>query len=544
MPRIVDSVLESLDRVVFFSFLLVFAGALSIGAFSILQVERMMHRMYVVEEESHNVDFINHLQNKAYLLILAIHHLVLDGDMRHVRTASDLEAEISTGIDEYLRHEHASPHPESQREIALLRQLQVEVQKLRELTRSLEDSRDTDTGAPTVWHGSLDLHASSIQTLTRQINDLHFELITRKVRLAQENRALIFRLYVAFSLVGLILVYAGYRIHSRNVVRPLVGLAEAATRVREGDLGVRVESDSRNEIGQLQQAFNGMVARLQTHEDEMLTLNRNLEDKVHERTRELEEAQAELVRFEKMALLGQIATSVNHEVRTPLNALYLNVQLIRRLFETCGTELNPTCRARQESVQDRLKLIEEEVLRISDMLEEFVRYARLEPPKLEDIDIGQVVRRVTEMIDERAKQAGVSLQLALPEPTPRVRADENKLIQALLNLCTNAFHAMPEGGRLELSVVQEADVVRISLADTGTGIPEADLDRIFRPFYTSKTTGLGFGLSIVQRIVEDHGGSVHCESRVGEGTTFIINLPVTEPEPHASKDPAESADRR
>lgn len=363
--------------------------------------------------------------------------------------------------------------------------------------------------------------------------------------MAQESRALVYRLFLASALVGIILVYAGYRMHARQVVRPLVGLAEAAGRISEGDLSVRVSSDSRNEIGRLHQAFNTMVARLQAHEQQLLDLNHELEERVRERTHELEAAQAELVRFEKMALLGQIATSVNHEVRTPLNALYLNVQLIRRVFENCINEMqNPTCRARQQDVQSRLALIEEEVLRISDMLEEFVRYARIGPQQLELIDVGQVVRRVAEMIDERAKKADIRLHLALSEPTPRVRADENKLIQALLNLCTNAFHAMPEGGRLELGVTQEADAVRITVADTGNGIPEAELGKIFQPFYSSKATGMGFGLSIVQRIVEDHGGSIRCASRVGEGTTFIIYLPATTREPHEGQDPAHTADRR
>lgn len=103
---------------------------------------------------------------------------------------------------------------------------------------------------------------------------------------------------------------------------------------------------------------------------------------------------------------------------------------------------------------------------------------------------------------------------------------------------------MPEGGRLELGVTQEADAVRITVADTGKGIPEAKLGKIFQPFYSSKATGMGFGLSIVQRIVEDHGGSIRCASRVGEGTTFIIYLPATTREPHEGLDPAHTADRR
>jgi len=199
----------------------------------------------------------------------------------------------------------------------------------------------------------------------------------------------------------------------------------------------------------------------------------------------------------------------------------MNVQLVKRALDSCAGE----CAGRQD-IADRLAIIDQEVHRISDMLEEFVRYARLAPPQLEEIDLNQVVRYVANMLSERAEQSRIKLALTLAESLPPVMADESKLVQALVNLCINAFHAMPEGGTLKLATKDQGNSVEIDVADTGVGIPEEDLSKIFLPFFTKKESGMGFGLSIVQRIVEGHDGQITCQSRVGEGTVFTVQLPV------------------
>ncbi len=330
-----------------------------------------------------------------------------------------------------------------------------------------------------------------------------------------------------FSLAGLATVSYGYRLHSREVVKPLKQLAGASARVAAGDLSVSVAFTSRTEIGVLCNAFNDMVIRLQSLDEARRAFNRDLERKVQAITLELKEANVELLRFEKMAMLGQIATSVNHEVRTPLNALSMNVQLIRRAVETSSAGIDIERRARQTEIMSRIALVDREVQRISDMLDEFVRFARFSPPELSDVNLNDVITHVSDMIGEKAKQSQVTLSLSLSDSCRIIRADENKFIQALVNLCTNAFHAMPEGGVLGLATAAKGDAMEITVTDTGTGIPEANLDKIFQPFFTSKATGLGFGLSIVQRIVESHGGQIACRSTIGEGTTFTIRLPLT-----------------
>jgi len=412
-----------------------------------------------------------------------------------------------------------------------LRQSVTEIEQL--------SSRNTSDAANLARIDELvDHYMFEITQQVRQLNQLHFDIITRKVDKARNSKTIILGLYLLFSALGLALVYIGYRLHSRHVVQPIKQLSDFAGKISEGELGDRVSIDSQTEIGRLFDALNSMLDRLQTHEEFLADFNQHLEHKVEERTLQLKESQTELLRLEKMAMLGQIAASVNHEIRTPLNALYMNVQLVQKSINNC---VNDYCGKRE--IGNRIAIIHQEVNRISDMLEEFVRYARLSPPQLEEVDLNKVVKYVADMLGERAEQSRVSLALSLAEQLPTVLADENKLVQALVNLCINAIHAMPDGGTLKLATKDLGDKVEISVADTGVGIAEGDIDKIFLPFFTKKESGLGFGLSIVQRIIEDHDGQITCRSRIGEGTVFDLRLPVDSSRKPGVPDDRITADR-
>jgi signal transduction histidine kinase len=540
---------RSLDRYIFAAFALFFAGVLAIGGASLFMVQRMMVKTYAIEEESRNVDFINHLHNKTYSLILATHHFMVRPEEKYTDLANKLVSEIDADIVEYIRHEQASDYPEAEEEIVLLQQLREHLAALR---LSIEEIGNPTNGATAntpeamaFWDEMLDRHALDIQTQIKAINQRHFDIITRKVEMSKQRQATIVTLYLLFSALGVILLYSAYRMHSRHVVKPLKNLASAVGIISEGDLTVRVQSDSHTEIGVLFAAFNHMVERLQAHEERLLDFSHELENKVEERTQELQsaydslqQAQDEALRFEKLAMLGQIAASVNHEIRTPLNALYMNLQLIRRAFDACGGQ----CQARGD-IGDRIGVIDREVQRISDMLEEFVRYARFAPPSFGEVDVNQTIRHVAEMLNERAARSHVELHLSLFEPATLIQADADKLVQALVNLCINAIHAMPQGGRLSLDATQIDDGIEISVADTGMGIAEADREKVFLPFFTNKESGLGFGLSIVQRIVEDHGGGIACHSKLGEGTQFIVWLPKYQANSKGGDRDHEAADR-
>jgi signal transduction histidine kinase len=519
---------RSLNTYVLLVFSLVLAGALSVGGASLLMVHRMMDKTHAIAQESLNVDFINHLHNKTYSLVLTIHHLMVKNDERFRQSAVEQAEEIDRDLRDYLIREEASPHPESTEEIRLLKALRQNLASL-----NMTAIHDAELQAITfeAWEKLLEQHTQEMQSQLREINRLHFEIIARKVDKTRHSMTVVFYLYALFLLVSLALFYLGYRLHARHIVRPLTQLARAAGRVADGNLDTRVAVVSGTEIGVLYGSFNTMVDRLRDHEQQLQNFNRELEAKVHERTHDLErayaslqQAQNELVHFEKMALLGQVATTVNHEIRTPLNTLYMNLQLVRKSFEACIGDCKD-----KDVVARRIDVIDREVLRISDMLEEFVRYARLTPPKMSTVAIHKLVHSVAEMLSERFAQGHVALKLSLANAPCMVRADESKLVQVLVNLCINAIHAMPDGGVLTLQCVESDGKVEISVADTGLGIPEQNLDKVFEPFFTSKASGLGFGLSIVKRIVQDHGGQIICRSKVGEGSLFTLTLPTSNP---------------
>ena len=175
---------------------------------------------------------------------------------------------------------------------------------------------------------------------------------------------------------------------------------------------------------------------------------------------------------------------------------------------------------------DTISIIDNEVSRINEIIEEFVTYARFPAPSFKENNINQIITDIAEMVHQSAQKAQVSVEVSHDENLAPVLLDEKKIIQALLNLCMNGIQAMPEGGILHLGSKRQEDNLLITVEDTGKGISSSDLKQIFEPFFTKKEKGTGFGLAIVQRIVEDHGGQITCYSEIGEKTIFEILIPL------------------
>jgi two-component system sensor histidine kinase HydH len=169
-------------------------------------------------------------------------------------------------------------------------------------------------------------------------------------------------------------------------------------------------------------------------------------------------------------------------------------------------------------------------LRISGILEEFVRYARLAPLNVKENDFNKIVSETADMISQKVEQSDVRLQLNLSDNVPLFSFDDKKIAQCLINLFINAINSMGNGGILTVETCHvENNMVKIIISDTGTGIKEEIMDKIFQPFFSKSKDGLGLGLPIVQGIVEGHGGKIACRSKIGEGTTFEILLPTDMP---------------
>ena len=239
--------------------------------------------------------------------------------------------------------------------------------------------------------------------------------------------------------------------------------------------------------------------------------------------------------MEKIAALGQIAASVNHEIKTPLNSLYLNLQLLTRKINKLETGDDKG----KNGLLNVTMVIDDEIQRISEILEEFVQYARFAPPDLKPDDLNGVIRQLLEMIGENAEKAGVRVHPELSEGNLSAMIDRKKLTQALLNLAVNAIQAMPDGGDLTIRTGRDPQGrIVTTVTDTGSGISEPDLARIFEPFFTKKEKGMGFGLAIVRtnhrrpprhHHLPEPGGRVHRvhhHPAAGPGSTST--LPTSE----------------
>jgi len=254
--------------------------------------------------------------------------------------------------------------------------------------------------------------------------------------------------------------------------------------------------------------------------DEVKNFSEELEQKVIERTKELKEAQEQLIQSEKLASIGQLAAGVAHELNNPISVMLGFAQAILRKMPE------------DDPLRKPLSTIEREGLRCKAIIQNLLDFARRNKPALQPVDVNQVLEAACVLIEHQMSLDNIVVTKGYAPDLPRVLADPNQLQQVFVNIIQNAYQAMPEGGTLRLVTRSLGDEVQIIFADTGIGIPPENIKRIFDPFFTTKEVGqgTGLGLSVSYGIVEQHGGTIEVESQVGEGTTFIIKLPVMQEE--------------
>jgi two-component system sensor histidine kinase AtoS len=227
---------------------------------------------------------------------------------------------------------------------------------------------------------------------------------------------------------------------------------------------------------------------------------------------ELDAAQQRLVRQERLAAIGQLSSAVGHELRNPLGVLSNVFYLLRTRLGQEDPWLDRQLRTGEREVGAA-------TLIVSDLLE----FARPREPIFGEVDMAAIL---DEVLTVSAPPPTIQIARRSAEGVPAVRADRDQLRQVLLNLVTNAYDAMPEGGLVVLEVATDPDGVRITVADTGSGIDDEALDRLFEPFFTTKAKGIGLGLSVAHRIVEAHGGSLSVKAQPGTGASFSLTLPA------------------
>lgn len=330
------------------------------------------------------------------------------------------------------------------------------------------------------------------------------------------------RIFFAYFVLDFLLLFGlGSFMLRRIVVLPVSRLLAATERITAGDYSHPVHVAGGKEIGDLADAFNLMVRSLKVNRDEVGRYVASLE----EANRALQVAREETIRSEKLASVGVLAAGMAHEIGTPLSAIIGYAGILKDDL------------ADQPDRADQADRIEREAHRIDRLVRELLDYARPRQPECERFAIGPFLAETVEMLNRQGLFKRVKVTLSVADGIPEPFIDRHQLLQVLVNLLVNARDAMPGGGTISVSAAQVSDVpemnrvVAITVRDSGEGIAPEHLGKVFDPFFTTKDPGrgTGLGLAICARIVEGFGGKISVRSQRGEGTEFIVWLPVTEP---------------
>jgi PAS domain S-box-containing protein len=231
----------------------------------------------------------------------------------------------------------------------------------------------------------------------------------------------------------------------------------------------------------------------------------------------LKAAQEQLIRSEKLAAIGQLASGVGHELRNPLGAIKTAVHYVRR--KIAGSELS----AAEPRVVEFLGLIDEEVDSANKVITDLLSFSRVAKPTVSLVKVGSIIR---DALNHVTIPGNVEVVTDVDPGLPMVMVDGGQIQQVFVNVILNAVEAMPEGGRLEIRARGKDDFVAVEFTDIGGGIPESVVGKIFDPLFTTKPKGIGLGLAMSKSIMERHGGDIGVKSKEGEGTIFILSLPT------------------
>lgn len=305
----------------------------------------------------------------------------------------------------------------------------------------------------------------------------------------------LFRAHILRRIIVALLILSGgillaFGLASRYT-RPIKEVVTGASAVSSGDLDVSLEVTEKDEIGDLKESFNLMVKRL----------------------RELKLLEERLRETEYLATMGELSGTLAHEIRNPLNFISLSVDHLTGKVDDNGKAL--------------LLRIKEEIKRLNSLVENFLSYGRPIRLSKRPVSVVSLLEDTLTLVTAKAEKVGISIERnynGLENMT--INVDSELLKSCLFNVILNSFQAMKEGGRLSVSLSKEDGYVCITISDTGKGINREDIQKVFEPFFTTKERGVGLGLPMTRRVMEEHGGSVELESTPGKGTTVTLRLPL------------------
>jgi two-component system NtrC family sensor kinase len=314
----------------------------------------------------------------------------------------------------------------------------------------------------------------------------------------------------------------------RVVGVPIQALKKGTEHLSQGELGYQIQVQSRDEVGDLAHSFNDMSRQLLAANEEIVTWAKTLEDRVEQKTKELNRAHDHVLHVEKMASLGKMAAVVAHEVNNPLSGILTYAKLLRKWVGS-----GQVAKEKHDEALECLELIAAESRRCGDLIKNLLTLSRTAPMNVQFSDLHAVIDRCLLLVRHQLEMGGVELQLRRGEDFPLVSCDPAQIEQVFLALIMNAIDAMPRGGNLWIETRLSSDEaeVEILVRDDGAGIAPDVLKHIFEPFLTTKERGhgVGLGLAISRGIVERHNGRIEVHSELGKGTTFTISLPNQAP---------------
>ncbi len=336
------------------------------------------------------------------------------------------------------------------------------------------------------------------------------------------------RLRMVYIVIGIISILSSVVVGiwmARRLTRPILELHKEVEWIAEGDFNHKLDIRTGDEIESLAERFNNMVDALKESREKILKWNEELKAEVEKRTRELElshteqqQMEKQLHQADKMASIGELSAGIAHEIGNPLASIKTVIQAMEDDSPLKGEQ------------RKYLSRILKEVDRLAAFIRTFSNFAHPSIKQSSACRIDRVLKDVLFLVRKEAMKQGIIIDEVIGNDIPNVQIDPQQMQQIFINLLLNAIQAMPEGGSIRIEAgcngAADKDFIKVSISDTGCGISQEQIDKIFNPFFTTKPNGTGLGLSIVQKIINECNGRITVSSAVGKGTTFNIFLPL------------------
>jgi len=367
-------------------------------------------------------------------------------------------------------------------------------------------------------------HPAGVKILGVLDLSLNLETVDHEVASMQFRVLLVTAVEV--TLISLFIIY----FTRRFLARPIGKLIEGTKAVSQMELDKPLDiEDSSEELDELARSFEIMRDRLRTALAEINQFTQNLETKVEDRTLQLRQAHQKLLQSDRLASLGQLSASVAHEINNPIAGVLNLSMLLQRMLKEDGIPPN-----RIEEFRKYLGQVTSETARVGRIVSDLLAFSRRSKPQRAPADVNKIAKMTLSLIQHKMKLGNVEVQARLAEDLPPVPCDQSQIQQVVLNLLLNAAEATQSKTerRVMVSTSVEGGYVRLVVSDNGEGIQPENLAKIFHPFFTTKSEGkgVGLGLAVSYGIIEAHGGDIEVQSKVGEGATFIVSLPLQPPQ--------------